>query len=121
MKKLIKEYEVKFVDVAEAFEKEEHEQLVGNATDVSALKVSHGATAEALEELNEEEVKALVQANEKTGNFEVNLVGLDNFVKLEGAESAFLTDARDVYEVSSKPLPVDPIINPTMDLDDKKI
>lgn len=121
MRKVIKEYDVKFVDLAEAFDKEDHEQLVGNAEDVSAVKVSHGATAEALTELSEEAVKALVQKNDESGNFEVNLVGLGQFVKVEGAKSAFLSDKRDVADVSSKDLPVEPMINPTIDTDSKKI
>lgn len=121
MRKTIKEYDVQFVDLAEAFDKEDFEQLVGTAEDVSALKVSHGVTAEALEELSEEAVKALVQVNEKSNNFEVNIVGLGQFVKLEGAKSAFLTDKRDVKEVSSKDNPVPVMINPTIDTDSKKI
>lgn len=117
MKKLLKEYEVKFVDADTVFDKEDFEQLVGNAQDVSAVKVQHGDSADALEDYED----AILQVNEESGNFELNLVGAKRFVQVSGADAMFLTDKRDVHEVSGREVPVPPIVHDTIDTDSKKI
>lgn len=123
MKKMLKEYEVKFIAADEVVDREDYEQLIGNADDFEALVISHGAENDelALEAVSEEKRNALIQVNEETGNFEFNLVGLKKFIKVEGADNVFLTDKGDVYEVSGKGEPVPVLINPTQPTDSTKI
>lgn len=121
MKKLIKEYDVKFVDASVEFDKEDFRQLIGNASDVDAISVEHGAETGSLKAVTADELKELIQKNEESGNFELNLVGLAKFVKVEGADSIFLTDKGDVYEVSNKEVPTDVVPRPTSHIKNKRI
>lgn len=118
MEKLIKEYEVKFVDVAAAFDKEDFEQLVGTGV---VTEVKHGDALAVDKVLDEASLAALMQVNDESGNFELNLAGLGQFVQVTGATQAFLTDKRDVKDVSGKGLPVPAVINDVIRLDNKKI
>ena len=120
MKKMLKEYEVKFVG-AEALDREDFNQLIGHADDFEALVISHGADALGVAAVDEVLFENLIQRNEDTGNFEFNVGGLDKFIQVAGADNVFLTDKGDVYEVSNKGLPVPPVINDTIDTDSKKI
>lgn len=121
MKKLIKEYDVKFVNATEEFDKEDYRQLIGNASDVNAISVEHGAEKGSLKAVTEDELKELIQKNEESGNFELNLVGLAQFVKVTGAETVLLTDKGDVYEVSNKEVPTDVVPRPTSHIKNKRI
>lgn len=118
---MLKEYEVKFIAADEVVDREDYEQLIGNAVDFEALAISHGAKDDDLEAVSAEKRNALIQMNDETGNFEFNLVGLKKFIKVEGADNVFLTDKGDVYEVSGKGEPVPALINPTQPTDSTKI
>ena len=118
MKKLIKEYEVKFVDVEAAFDKEDFEQLIGNGV---VTEVKHGDALLVDKTLDEAELAALMQVNPETDNFELNLAGLGQFVQVVGADHAFLADKRDVSDISSKGLPVPAVISDVIRLNNKKI
>lgn len=114
MKKLLKEYEVKFIEADVAVDREDYEQLIGNATDFSLLKISHGPSAADLVEVDADLFKALVEENHVTQNFEFNLVGLNKFIKVEGASNLLLSDKGDIDDVSSKEMPVPAVVNPVI-------
>lgn len=115
MKKLLKEYDVKIVDATGAFDKEDYEQLIGHAVDLSLVEVQHGDVIGTLVDVDEELFAQIVQKNEETGNFELNVAGLKQFVKVVGADTVFLADKGYINEVSGKGLPVPAFIHPTIE------
>lgn len=123
---MTKEYEVKFLENPLEFVREEYDQLIGQGVITS---IAYGDVTITADNDNKELFKALVTQRLETDyegstdQFELNLVGVPvgETVTLVGPTAAFLTDDKDVDHVSSKGLPVPPVIHETLELNDKKI
>lgn len=94
MKKLIKADEVKFVDAAAEFDKEDYAQMILNVKKGTVTVKSaptKGGDAVVFETIEAE-----------AGNLEVNIAGCDQFITVTGADVVMLADKRDVKKVTSK-------------------
>lgn len=94
MKKLTKAEDLKFVDAAAEFDKEDFEQMILNVKKGTVTVKSaptKGGDAVVFETIEAE-----------AGNLEVNIVGCDQFITVTGADAIVLADKRDIHEVNSK-------------------
>ena len=109
MKKIIQPEAIKIVALAEAFDKEDFNQLILSADIVGDIVVSSGADA-----LSVAEYKTIVVSADNQGiNVQVDLEGAGQFVKIEGAgDAGVLAGKADVYEVRGNDEPVPAVINP---------
>lgn len=130
MKKLLKADEIKafIIEAGAAFAKEDFEQLivaVSASANVAAeteadVVISHAATVGG----NYAEFKSVTVALDAAAQFQVNLVGAKEFVKIAFEQNgddedllvgaAVLADKRDVAEADVEELPVPAVIHDTI-------
>lgn len=134
MKKLLKADEIKLFAINDgvAFDKEVYEQLilaVGRsdawvAEESATLTISHSSTEDG--DYVEFKEFTLAPGEDESLQFQVNLVGAEQFIKIESEQNAtpavllegvaVLADSRDVDTADVEEMPVPAVIHDTLDV-----